>query len=96
MRGARWAPSLIGIYSSLVFVGAISFTLLGGLLVRRFGAVRCSQAALTIAGGALAGGAAWAIKKMAPSAAAAPPRVRERGFMDSVRFIGFARPGGDG
>lgn len=48
------APSLIGIYSSLVFVGAISFTLLGGLLVRRFGAVRCSQAALTIAGAALA------------------------------------------
>lgn len=48
------APSLIGIYSSLVFVGAISFTLLGGLLVRRFGAVRCSQAALTIAGCALA------------------------------------------
>lgn len=48
------APSLIGIYSSLVFVGAIGFTLLGGLLVRRFGAVRCSQAALAIAGGALA------------------------------------------
>ena len=48
------APSLIGIYSSLVFVGAIGFTLLGGLLVRRFGAVRCSQAALTIAGSALA------------------------------------------
>ncbi len=48
------APSLVGLYSSLVFVGAISFTLLGGLLVKRFGAVRCSQAALAIAGAALA------------------------------------------
>lgn len=56
MLGAHYgiAPSLIGLYSSLVFVGAISFTLLGGLLVRRFGAVRCSQVALSIAGAALA------------------------------------------
>jgi MFS family permease len=47
-------PSLVGLYSSLVFAGAIAFTLLGGVLVRRLGAVRCSQAAVVIAGSALA------------------------------------------
>lgn len=45
--------SLIGIYSSLVFAGAIGFTLLGGTLVRRFGAVRISQIAVLLAAGAL-------------------------------------------
>lgn len=46
--------SLIGIYSSLVFAGAISFTLLGGMLVRRFGAIRISQIAVLLAASALA------------------------------------------
>ena len=46
--------SLVGLYASLVFAGAIAFTLLGGVLVRRLGAVRCSQAALAIAAAALA------------------------------------------
>jgi MFS family permease len=45
--------SLIGIYSSLVFAGATCFTLLGGILVRRFGAIRISQAALLLAASAL-------------------------------------------
>ena len=45
--------SLIGIYSSLVFAGAIGFTLLGGALVRRFGAIRISQIAALLAASAL-------------------------------------------
>ena len=46
--------SLIGIYTSLVFAGAIFCTALGGTLVRRIGPIRCSQAALIVAGTALA------------------------------------------
>jgi MFS family permease len=46
--------SLIGIYASLVFAGAIFCTALGGTLVRRIGPIRCSQAALIVAGTALA------------------------------------------
>lgn len=46
--------SLIGIYASLVFTGAIFCTALGGTLVRRIGPIRCSQASLIVAGTALA------------------------------------------
>ena len=46
--------SLIGIYTSLVFAGAIFCTALGGTLVRRIGPIRCSQASLIVAGTALA------------------------------------------
>lgn len=49
--------SLIGIYASLVFAGAIFCTALGGTLVSRIGPIRCSQAALLVAGLALAASA---------------------------------------
>ncbi len=46
--------SRIGFYSSLVFAGGIVCALLGGALVRRVGAVRCSQFALIVAAAGLA------------------------------------------
>ena len=46
-------PHWIGVYSSLVFVGALVSILLGGSLARRFGAVTMSQIALGISGLAL-------------------------------------------
>ncbi len=46
--------SWIGFYSSLVFSGGIVCALTGGALVRRLGAVRCSQIALVAAAAALA------------------------------------------
>ncbi len=48
------APSLVGLYASLSFGGALIFTLLGGAVARRVGAVRCSQWALGVAGVAVA------------------------------------------
>ncbi|MDP6953221.1 MAG: MFS transporter, partial [Alphaproteobacteria bacterium] len=53
--------SLIGIYASLVFAGAIFCTALGGTLVSRIGPIRCSQAALLVAGAALAASASGPI-----------------------------------
>jgi MFS family permease len=46
---ATWlkvSPTLIGAYIALVYVGAILASLLGGPLVRRYGAIRVSQAGL--------------------------------------------------
>ena len=57
-------PHWIGVYSSLVFVGALVSILLGGSLARRFGAVTMSQIALATSGLALvatAAGNLWAI-----------------------------------
>ena len=49
--------SAVGFYSSLVFAGAIVCALMGGALVRRLGAIRCSQLALAAAAAALAASA---------------------------------------
>ena len=46
---AKW----IGVYSSLVFAGALVSIILGGYLTRRFGAITMSQIALVTAGVAL-------------------------------------------
>ena len=46
---AKW----IGVYSSLVFAGALVSIILGGYLTRRFGAITMSQIALVTAGAAL-------------------------------------------
>lgn len=57
--------SWIGFYSSLAFAGGIVSALLGGALVRRVGAVRCSQIALLVAAAALAATAGAALSGVA-------------------------------
>lgn len=60
----------VGFYSSLAFAGAIVCVLFGGALARRFGALRCSQAALCAAGAALALSAAAPLAGIAALAVA--------------------------
>jgi MFS family permease len=47
-RDLGWSPSLIGIYMALVYFAAMFTSVVGGTLVSRFGAMRCSQASLLI------------------------------------------------
>ncbi len=47
-------PSRIGLYSTIVFFGAIAFTSLAGSVTHRFGAVRTTQIAMLLAAGGLA------------------------------------------
>ena len=46
--------AMIGFQVSLIYAGALVMSLIGGQLVRRLGAARTSQAALTLAGSGLA------------------------------------------
>ena len=61
-------PHWIGVYSSLVFVGALVSILLGGSLARRFGAVTMSQIALGISGLALIATASGTVSAITISA----------------------------
>jgi MFS family permease len=61
-------PHWIGVYSSLVFVGALVSILLGGSLARRFGAVTMSQIALGISGLALVATASGTVSAITISA----------------------------
>lgn len=47
-RALQVSPALVGLYISLVYVGAVVSTVLGGALVARWGAIRVSQAGLVI------------------------------------------------
>ncbi|MCC7274903.1 MAG: MFS transporter [Alphaproteobacteria bacterium] len=58
------SPSLIGWQTTLIYSGGVATSVLGGVMVRRLGAARTSQAALALAalGGALViGGTLWTI-----------------------------------
>lgn len=47
-RSLQVSPALVGVYMSLVYLGAVASTVLGGALVARWGAIRISQAALVL------------------------------------------------
>ncbi|SVD35668.1 uncharacterized protein METZ01_LOCUS388522, partial [marine metagenome] len=64
-------PRWIGIYSSLVFSGALVSIVLGGHLTRQFGAVTMSQIALVISGLALMATATGVLPVITGSAIAA-------------------------
>ena len=64
-------PRWIGVYSSLVFSGALISIVLGGHLTRRFGAVTMSQIALVISGLALMATASGTLPIITGSAIAA-------------------------
>ncbi len=61
---ARW----IGVYSSLVFAGAMASIIVGGALARRFGALAMTQVAAAIAAVGLLGSATGAVWALAGSA----------------------------
>lgn len=61
-------PRWIGVYSSLVFAGALISIVLGGHLTRRFGAVTMSQIALAISGLALVATASGTLSVITVSA----------------------------
>lgn len=42
------SPALVGLYIAVAYMGAMTASLLSGGLVRRFGAIRCSQAGLAL------------------------------------------------
>ena len=47
-RALQVSPALVGVYISIVYLGAVVSTVLGGALVARWGAIRVSQAALVL------------------------------------------------
>lgn len=61
---ARW----IGVYSSLVFAGAMASIMVGGALARRFGALAMTQVAAAVAAVGLLGSATGAVWALAGSA----------------------------
>lgn len=53
-RELGWSPGLVGVYMALVYFAAMFTSVVGGTLVSRFGAMRCSQASLLISSAGMA------------------------------------------